>query len=278
MAELAAAQEQLNQGFQYDGSISIDGAVGGITGITPGTGSLAGTEYNAWAYIPGSGYVPVQVENGHTVQTGLPEGTIIYGDAGAWKITGGFGGEQGYTSEYIGDTPSNIWTPGKDTSFSGGGSSSGGGGGSGPSYSNEPPLESPPSYTNDPPLPGGSSSSTSGNRPGNSPSTAGNYSKRNSRKYASGTLSASGGLSLVGEEGPELRVLNSGDGIIPSDITKNLMDIGKYSARDLLNGSSSGTVVHIASLTLPGIKDSQEFIKYFNSSLWRKTLQYKTSG
>ena len=321
LAELARAQEELNQGFQND---SMSGALGGTSssgGITPGTGSLAGTEYNAWAKVPGVGYVPVTVENGKTQQWGLPAGTIIYGNDTAWKITGG-GESSGdpYTSEVYGPTPSEIWTPGKESS-----SSSGGGGSSGSSSGD--------SYMNEPPLPGGSGSSSrpsSGSSSSSSkPSSGGNYTGSsttggpgynigsqagkdfiNNAKpgstltggdgsswtknpdgsttinrgddtwvvpaHAMGTLDAQGGLSLVGEEGPELRVLNSGDGIIPNNITKNLMDIGKYSARDLLNGGSSGTVVHIASLTLPGIKDSQEFIQYFNSSLWRKTLQYKT--
>lgn len=50
--------------------------------------------------------------------------------------------------------------------------------------------------------------------------------QRNVEGYANGTTNAAGGLSLVGENGPELRVLGQGDGIIPSDITKNLMKIG----------------------------------------------------
>ena len=40
--------------------------------------------------------------------------------------------------------------------------------------------------------------------------------------YARGTRNAGHGLSLVGENGPELRVLNQGDGILPSGITDNL--------------------------------------------------------
>lgn len=48
-----------------------------------------------------------------------------------------------------------------------------------------------------------------------------------SDKYATGTLYANGGLSLVGEQGAELRVLNQGDGIIPADLTKNLMSWGQ---------------------------------------------------
>ena len=45
--------------------------------------------------------------------------------------------------------------------------------------------------------------------------------------YANGTLSSTSGLHMVGENGPELRVLNSGDGIIPSNITKNLWNLGR---------------------------------------------------
>ena len=49
--------------------------------------------------------------------------------------------------------------------------------------------------------------------------------------YASGTLSAKGGLSKVGENGAELRVLNQGDGIIPANVTANLMAIGENPAK-----------------------------------------------
>lgn len=44
------------------------------------------------------------------------------------------------------------------------------------------------------------------------------------RQYAKGTKSAEGGLSLVGERGAELRVLNQGDSIITNEITNRLMD------------------------------------------------------
>ena len=49
-----------------------------------------------------------------------------------------------------------------------------------------------------------------------------------SDKYATGTTSAKGGLSLVGEQGAELRVLNRGDGIIPAQLTENLMKWGNF--------------------------------------------------
>lgn len=46
------------------------------------------------------------------------------------------------------------------------------------------------------------------------------------KHYASGTNSAAGGLSLVGERGAELRVLNSGDGILKNQIVRGLTSLG----------------------------------------------------
>lgn len=51
------------------------------------------------------------------------------------------------------------------------------------------------------------------------------------RKYASGTNSAPGGLSLVGERGAELRVLNSGDGILKNQIVRGLSSLGSNPAQ-----------------------------------------------
>ena len=44
--------------------------------------------------------------------------------------------------------------------------------------------------------------------------------------YATGTESAKGGLSLVGEKGAELRVLNPGDGILNNQIVRGLTALG----------------------------------------------------
>ena len=89
-----------------------------------------------------------------------------------------------------------------------------------------------------------------------------NQSYINPKKYfASGTMSAPGGLSLVGEGGPELRVLNQGDGIIPSDITKNLWDIGKLSVDQILQGKGSSYVYNFDNLTLPNVTDAMSFIR-----------------
>ena len=51
------------------------------------------------------------------------------------------------------------------------------------------------------------------------------------RKYASGTNSAAGGLSLVGERGAELRVLNPGDGILKNQIVRGLTSLGANPAQ-----------------------------------------------
>lgn len=79
--------------------------------------------------------------------------------------------------------------------------------------------------------------------------------------YASGTLSAAGGLSLVGENGPELRILNSGDGIIPSNATKNLMELSKYSIKDIL--AAKGQIIYsyvFDKLVLPNATDANSLI------------------
>ena len=92
-------------------------------------------------------------------------------------------------------------------------------------------------------------------------------------RHATGTLSAPGGLSLVGEKGPELRVLNSGDGIIPADATRNLWDWAKFSPKEF-NG---GTMIHIANLNLPNVRDGNDFVKYMVNNFWRETVQYAST-
>ena len=51
--------------------------------------------------------------------------------------------------------------------------------------------------------------------------------------YASGTNNASGGVSLVGERGAELRVLNRGDGILNNKIVRGLTALGTNPAQFL---------------------------------------------
>jgi len=82
--------------------------------------------------------------------------------------------------------------------------------------------------------------------------------------YAGGTTSATAGMHLVGENGPELRVLNSGDGIIPSDLTKNLMEIAKTGINGIGNALDKTKEVlysfTIGNITLPNVSTPEDFL------------------
>jgi hypothetical protein len=102
---------------------------------------------------------------------------------------------------------------------------------------------------------------------------------------ASGTTSSSGGLSMVGEQGRELRVLNQGDGVITNRLTENLMALGENAPSlisnmktfsDLLNniphnlfsmisplgnGASTPSVsIGNLSVSLPDVTNVDEFV------------------
>ena len=82
-------------------------------------------------------------------------------------------------------------------------------------------------------------------------------------KYADGTMSARGGLSLVDESGPELRVLKNGDGIIPADATKNLLSLSRFSAKDIVGAAKSNIMQYafnISNLSLPNVHSPEDFI------------------
>lgn len=82
-------------------------------------------------------------------------------------------------------------------------------------------------------------------------------------KYADGTINARGGLSLVGEEGPELRVLKNGDGIVPADATKNLLSLSRFSAKDIIGAAKSNIMQYafnISNLSLPNVHSPEDFI------------------
>ena len=91
-----------------------------------------------------------------------------------------------------------------------------------------------------------------------------NVSELKAKGYASGTSNATPGLHLVGENGPELRVLNGGDGIIPADATKNLLQIAKMSTEGLSNAfnKTMQNIYNFAidNLSLPDIKNANEFL------------------
>lgn len=82
------------------------------------------------------------------------------------------------------------------------------------------------------------------------------YSRVN--KHAEGTLGTPGGLSLVGEQGPELRVLGQGDGVLPADITRNLWDWGKINPNNI--GGNTTHIFNIDNLTLPNVNDAKSLV------------------
>ena len=95
--------------------------------------------------------------------------------------------------------------------------------------------------------------------------------------YARGTRHANRGLSLVGENGPELRVLNHGDGILPSGITDNLWRWGSMTPKDMLDSlaqkaQSWAQTLNISNVTLPNVRDAQSFV----SGLRELAQQYVT--
>lgn len=84
--------------------------------------------------------------------------------------------------------------------------------------------------------------------------------------YAKGTTSARGGLSLVGEKGAELRVLNKGDGVVPAHMTENLMDWGTQKPNEFVNKMLNkgkemlSNVINVGNVSLPNVQNAKEFV------------------
>ena len=64
---------------------------------------------------------------------------------------------------------------------------------------------------------------------------------------------------MVGENGPELRVLGQGDGVIPADITRNLWDWGKINPSNLASRAVS-YMFNIDNLSLPNARDAVSLV------------------
>ena len=81
--------------------------------------------------------------------------------------------------------------------------------------------------------------------------------------YANGTTNAKAGLHLVGENGPELRVLNSGDGIVPNNLTNKLLSMAKNGVSGLSDVTEKAKQVFysfdINNLSLPNVKSAEDF-------------------
>ena len=89
--------------------------------------------------------------------------------------------------------------------------------------------------------------------------------------YASGTVGATGGLSLVGENGPELRVMRSGDGVIPADITRNLWNWGKLNPKSIM--STMTTTFNIDNLTLPNVHNAENLISGLKQMAYQRAYK-----
>ncbi len=82
-------------------------------------------------------------------------------------------------------------------------------------------------------------------------------------RFANGTTNAKGGFSIVGEKGWELGLLNQGDAIFPHEISKNLMEWGKYSPNQYkLKETDTGRVetYNFDKLVLPNVSNANEFV------------------
>ena len=80
--------------------------------------------------------------------------------------------------------------------------------------------------------------------------------------YASGTLYSSAGLHLVGENGPELRVMGAGEGVLPANITKNLWDWGLLSPKDIVSnlqvGANGGLSFNNVTMSFPSVHNAND--------------------
>lgn len=95
--------------------------------------------------------------------------------------------------------------------------------------------------------------------------------------YASGTLSAAGGISMVGENGPEMRILNRGDGILNTNSTINLLKWSRITPQDMMMRASvdknvDGLVFNNTTMSFPNISTEHDAKKFVESV---KSLAYQ---
>lgn len=96
-------------------------------------------------------------------------------------------------------------------------------------------------------------------------------------KNASGTHNFRGGLSLVGERGPELRVLGQGDNVIPAYQTANLWKWSSTTPDSMLKtlelrkgDGRNSYIFNVSKLELPNVSNAKEFV----AGLKNYALQY----
>ena len=298
MEELTAVQNMQYQGSMNGmyGEAGLSGGGGGGGGgssYDDGSGyvywgkttDLGDGSYRTSAQIPGYGYASVTIKNGRVQENSLPVGTIVYTKGGEFKITSSSHGSNKYTSvktesgNVVGE---NIY--GKTESYYTGGSSSSSGGGGRGSSSSSSSSSGKGSSSSSSPRPGGIVGGVAGVVGSVIGGVISAIKGSSSKKKASGTLyNTDEGINLVGEEGPELRVLGHGDGVIPADITKNLWSWGSITPMEMLSTlgqqamGNTGTVITIQNFSpnLPNVSDGESFANYLRNNFVRSVVQYK---
>ena len=96
-------------------------------------------------------------------------------------------------------------------------------------------------------------------------------------KNATGTRNFRGGLSLVGERGPEMRILGQGDNIIPANQTSNLWKWSNTTPQQMLTtlsarsgGNNTSYAFDVSRIELPNVTDAKSFVQ----GLKNYALQY----
>lgn len=264
------------------------------TGEGPGSESGSSGKFNVGdvgtAWVPGKGVIKVETVNGQTL-TPLPVGSIVSTAGGDYIITGGTPGK--YESDKL---PDRSWVD----KVTGPTSKPNYGIGTSPNVTEGTSKtvfsvngKAPPGLNVGDRVvtgAGGTWEITKVNPDGSyeskkvSDKNKGDY----GGKLARGALSAPGGMTLVGEEGPELRLLNHGDTIFPSHATKNLMALGQFDWTKIAQlGNSNGgnnnsdegaTYITIQNFNpnLPNVKDGEDFAVYMKNNFWQNVVQYQS--
>ena len=96
-------------------------------------------------------------------------------------------------------------------------------------------------------------------------------------KNATGTHNFKGGLSLVGERGPEMRILGQGDNVIPANQTANLWKWSNTTPQQMLTtlsarsgGGNTSYAFDVSRIELPNVTDAKSFVQ----GLKNYALQY----
>ena len=82
--------------------------------------------------------------------------------------------------------------------------------------------------------------------------------------FASGTLSAPGGLSRINELGGELVWLGKGDSVYSNRVSRNLMEWGRYNPAQVLSSnhnSSSSQIFNFDKIVLPNVRNAEDFYR-----------------